>query len=197
MSVYKEGYYIIDQIQKRSKQIWNDACDYGALTQVGDELWNMVKQLIEWYGLPETRTKVDYGSNHQHLKVIVELMDEWDTGRIEPFKITYTTIKCKVNGTYWDGYFEVEKKPTMWILTKQNDTIREPEKMNCGCGDKPYCEIHGWPDQTLEDKQVYKVKNNKVVKREPEKMKCTCQVGSSYNNLTCEMHGVEREERMS
>jgi len=156
MSVYKEGYCIVDQIHKRSKQIYPDACDYGALTQIGDELWKMVKQLIEWYGLPETRSQVDYGSNNEYhtLEVIVELMDEWNTGRIEPFLITYTTIKGKVNGVYYDDYFTVEKKPS-----------REPKKMKCKCGDKPYCEIHGWVDQTPEDKQIYKIKNNKVVLR--------------------------------
>lgn len=143
MSVYKEGYYIIDQIQKRSKQIYS--CEYGALIQVGDQLWLMVKSLIEWYGLPETRTRVNYGTNNEHhtLEVVVELMDEGDTGRIEPFKITYTTIKDKVNGVYYDGYFEVEKKPT----------------------------------------------------REPERMKCTCKIGSPYNNLTCEIHGVDEMKK--
>ena len=30
MSVYKEGYYIIDEIERASYQIYPDAADYGA-----------------------------------------------------------------------------------------------------------------------------------------------------------------------
>ncbi len=144
MSVYKEGYMIVNEIQKRSKQIWNDSADYGALTQVGDQLWLMVKQLIAWYGLPETKKVVKYGKHKEmvDMEITVELMDEWNTGRIEPFKITYLTIKSKINGVYWDGLFGVEKRPS-----------REPEKMKCTCHEHkpgkqtphydPECEIHG------------------------------------------------------
>jgi len=138
MSVYKEGYMIVSEIQKRSKQIWNDSADYGALTQVGDQLWNMVKQLVEWYGLPETKRITYYPGTREvcSMEITVELMDEWNTGRIEPFKITYTTLKTKVNGVKWSGMFEVEKRPS-----------REPEKMKCTCKgtlkDKYHCPIHG------------------------------------------------------
>ncbi len=144
MSVYKEGYMIVSEIQKRSKQIWNDSCDYGALTQVGDQLWLMVKQLIEWYGLPETKKVYYYPGTREvcSMEITVELMDEWSTGRIEPFKITYNTLKTKVNGVKWSGMFEVEKRPS-----------REPEKMKCTCHEHkpgkqtphydPECEIHG------------------------------------------------------
>lgn len=45
MAVYREGYKAIEMIEKSSKRIYNDACDYGAPTKSGDVIWNYAKQL--------------------------------------------------------------------------------------------------------------------------------------------------------
>ena len=45
MAVYREGYKAIELIAKHSVQIFRDACDKGAPTKKGDNLWNAAKQL--------------------------------------------------------------------------------------------------------------------------------------------------------
>ena len=56
MSVYKEGYMCVETITNASIQIYPDACDFGAPTKQGDEIWNAAKQLVEMYGDEGTRT---------------------------------------------------------------------------------------------------------------------------------------------
>lgn len=143
MSVYKEGYKIVETIINRSKQIWDDSVDFGVLVNKGDANWNMVNQLVTQYGLPETRKQTNYGLKNElrDLEVVVELMDEWNTGRIEPFKVYYTSVQTKVNGVKWDGLITVIPMDT-----------REPEKLKCTCKPgHPYnnltCEIHGNNDR--------------------------------------------------
>jgi len=80
MSVYKEGYYIIAEIQERSKQIWNDSCDYGVLVNKNDTLWKNAQQLAAWYGDPKTRNKY-YGG----VSIEIKLMDEWGWKGTETF----------------------------------------------------------------------------------------------------------------
>lgn len=144
MSVYKEGYHIIKELIQRSKLIWDgDDYYYGVLTNKGDIVWYLVKQLVTLYGLPETRKQTNYGLKNElrHLEVIVELMDEWNTGNIEPFKITFTSVqKNNVGGVKWDGRIGIKKLP-----------VREPECLKCTCKvGHPYqsimCPIHGHED---------------------------------------------------
>ena len=109
MSVYKEGYFIVESLQKQSKQIYPDACDFGVLVKKGDANWNMAKQLIEWYGVKETR-KVEVYSTGKSVDCDVELLDEWavsdkrktEKEALDKFRISYTT--CKVKGVDCDGY---------------------------------------------------------------------------------------------
>ena len=143
MSVYKEGYHIIKELNQRSKRIWNDSCDYGVLTNKGDMVWNMLKQLVEWYGVKETRKEYRYGLKNElvDVEIVVELMDEWNTHNIEPFKITFTSVQTKVDGVKWDGLIGVQALP-----------VRAPEKLKCTCKmGEPYnnltCEIHGDRDR--------------------------------------------------
>lgn len=109
MSVYKEGFYIVELIQKNSKRIWPDACDYGALTKKGDELWNCVKQLFEWYGDDEKHRKLQKYGTGLTLTREVELIDEWSSQpKLITFKVTYTeSASFKKLG--YDGMFEVEE----------------------------------------------------------------------------------------
>lgn len=72
MSVYKEGYHIVESLLKQSKQIYPDACDFGVLVKKDDKNWNQLVQLIEWYGKEGTRKVNSCGVTQQ-----VMLMDEW------------------------------------------------------------------------------------------------------------------------
>lgn len=38
MAVYREGYKAIEAIKRASRQIYNDACDYGAPTKKGEPI---------------------------------------------------------------------------------------------------------------------------------------------------------------
>lgn len=113
MSVYKEGYYIIKEIEKRSVQIYSDAADFGAPVRKGDELWNMIKQLADWYGDPETRVLTKY-----ELSIAIRLMDEHGSGSVDVFELTYceaTKGRCKG----YDGYVSVNrlrKSVPYWLI---------------------------------------------------------------------------------
>ena len=115
MSVYKEGYYIADQITKASVQIFPDACDFGAPVRQGDALWNMVKQLTEWYGIKGTR-KVERYATGRSCEYKVQLMDEWAVSderktvkeATQTFHVSFvscTTGRCKG----FDGYVYIQE----------------------------------------------------------------------------------------
>lgn len=76
MSVYKEGYHAIQLIESQSKQIFSDSCDFGAPTRRGDLIWNVAKQLVDQYGVKETRQENHYETGRS-VDQRVELMDEW------------------------------------------------------------------------------------------------------------------------
>ena len=112
MSVYKEGYYIIDEIERASYQIYPDAADYGASVVKGDKLWNAVGQLYDWYGDKETRRLQEYG-NGKSVEFVAELVVEGDyrKGEYDYFKIEYhTSPGCHI-GAYqdMDGYLVAYK----------------------------------------------------------------------------------------
>lgn len=103
MGVYKEGYHAIKLIKMNTRQVFPDAADYGAPIRKGDEVWRWTKQLVDWYGVKGTRREDIYrtGTTVSHE---VELMSE-ATGRIDRFKVTYTTTR---NHPEYDGYVEVD-----------------------------------------------------------------------------------------
>lgn len=76
MAVYREGFKAIELIENRSTQIFNDACDFGAPTKQGDDVWNAAKQLCDWYGEKETREENRY-STGRSVSQKVTLIDEW------------------------------------------------------------------------------------------------------------------------
>lgn len=117
MAVYREGYSIISQIQSSSKQIWNDSCDYGVLVKKNDPMFNLTKQLVDWYQVENSRKQDDY-STGVSVNVLIELMDEWaySDGRkteeesIDMFSLTYHTISDKkLNREGYIGYIYVEQ----------------------------------------------------------------------------------------
>lgn len=97
MAVYREGYSIIDTIQKQLQQIFDDAADVGAPVNKNDKLWNAIKQLNEWYGVKGSKKKLDDDT----FTFEFELMDEWavsdrrktEEEATERYKLTYTFLK--------------------------------------------------------------------------------------------------------
>lgn len=110
MSVYKEGFHALKTIQARSRQIWPDACDFGALTTKGDAIWKLAEQLMSWYGEKETRNEDQYATGATVTQEF-SLMDEWNTGDTYYFRLTYVASKkkMKVGSDKYDGYFYVDK----------------------------------------------------------------------------------------
>ncbi len=107
MSVYKEGYYAVKEIQKNSKSIYPDACDFGAPVRKGDVIWNWAKQLVDWYGVEDTRDENRY-STGRSVSNKVCLIDEQGTKQEEYFHICFvgcTDGDCKG----YDGYIWVVK----------------------------------------------------------------------------------------
>lgn len=105
MSVYKEGYHAVQLIQSNSRQIWPDACDFGAPTKKDDVLWNWAKQLADWYGIKSTR-KVTGLNVSKQADIYISLMDEWKTGKTEFFHLIYYKTPS-IKG--YDGFFEITK----------------------------------------------------------------------------------------
>lgn len=104
MSVYKEGFYAIELIQKNSKQLFQDAADYGAPVKKQDQLWGWVKQLCDWYGVEGSRQEHRYGTGVT-VEQNVSLMDEWNTGKKIYYKVVY--VSAKLPG--YDGYVYVKQ----------------------------------------------------------------------------------------
>lgn len=115
MSVYKEGYSIVEEIEKLSQRIYPDACDYGVPVTKGDRMWNAMNQLTEWYGEKETRKVARY-STGVSVEIEIVLMDEWAvsdrrksvTQATDKFLLQYTSCRdglCKGK----DGFITITK----------------------------------------------------------------------------------------
>ena len=115
MSVYKEGYHIIESIMNQSRQIFPDAADFGVPVTENDSNWNDIKQLVEWYGVKETR-RIDKWNGGSSVVCIVELMDEWavsdrrktEDEALERFKVYYTSHSGKIEGKIHSGIVMIE-----------------------------------------------------------------------------------------
>jgi len=111
MSVYKEGFHAVSEINNHSRQVYPDACDYGVPTKPGHWAWNMIKGAVQAYGVEGTR-KVDRYLTGVTVENVIELMDEWlergapGYGKVLRFKFTYTSAKGLQDG--YTGYVCVE-----------------------------------------------------------------------------------------
>lgn len=76
MAVYREGYHALNEIQKASKRLYSDSCDFGAPCKKGDRICNLAKQLGDWYGEKSTR-KVSRYLTGRSATIEVTLIDEW------------------------------------------------------------------------------------------------------------------------
>ncbi len=114
MSVFKEGYHAVREIEQNSKQIWNDSADFGAPVKEGSSLWNEIKTLTDWYGIKSTRGISVQDTNHKTVSIYVHLMDEWavsderktEEEATEFYQVTYN--KCPDIKDH-DGFVECHK----------------------------------------------------------------------------------------
>ena len=120
MSVYKELWRTAEQIEKQSKRIYPDACDYGIpIFSNTDELIMMVKQCVDMYDGKVTTESYGTGSTQT---IIIEGYDEWVTKKPVTFTFTYTFIK--------EQHREREHKKMIGILELVKRSDRE---VNTNC----------------------------------------------------------------
>ena len=77
MSVYKEGYHIINYIEANTHIIEEGYLDEGVAMVKGDTIWNMVNQLVTWYGVEGSRYERVFNNHHVNIGTDVALIDEW------------------------------------------------------------------------------------------------------------------------
>lgn len=99
MSVYKEGWYclkVLDEVKMRTD------------LKKGDKYWNAAKQLVEWYGVPETRQLVTAkDGSSASVTCEVELIMEGDTPVKKRFMIASVVNR---NGQMAIVYVDITKK---------------------------------------------------------------------------------------
>lgn len=114
MSVYKEGFYAVRTIESLSRRVYPDAADFGVPVQKGDKIWNLARQAVEMYGVEGTR-KVNRYSTGVSASTVIELMDEWNTGKTSFYEISYTSARgLKAYGQTYDGYISIEPVAEPW-----------------------------------------------------------------------------------
>ena len=119
MAVYREGYAIIEDIQKNSERVFNDACDYGAPVKKGDARWNAVQQLIEWYGKEwdyktEDEKAFPVVRTNDSTATKVKLIDEWalsdkrktDSEATDLYIVEYMKLDSFKNKPYLNSKFK-------------------------------------------------------------------------------------------
>lgn len=77
MSVYKEGYIIVNKIMSQQARIYDDACDYGVVMTKGDDNFDMVKQLVADYRDESVEVKQDKYASGSTSVARVKLFNEW------------------------------------------------------------------------------------------------------------------------
>lgn len=112
MSVYKEGFSAVKTIESASKRIYPDACDFGALTNIGDNIWNAAAQLIQMYKDEDSVRKEEKYNTGITVTHEFSLMDEWSTGDQYMYRVTYVGSlkgqKMKTPSGKFDGYIYLE-----------------------------------------------------------------------------------------
>jgi hypothetical protein len=110
MGVYKEAEHAIKLITQRSVQIYPDACDFGALCNKGDEIWNWGKQLVDWYqDKKKPIVREHYGTGQSCSAVVIVGSDNSERDITKKYKVEYVGVKKRINynGKKYDGYFHV------------------------------------------------------------------------------------------
>jgi hypothetical protein len=106
MSVYKEAVHAIGLIRKNSKRIYPDACDYGTPVKKGDDIWNWTKQLIDCYGVKDSRKVAKYSTGTTASSVVRYMPDEHNSPVYKQVRVSYTTTR---KDRHQDGYVTIEE----------------------------------------------------------------------------------------
>jgi hypothetical protein len=95
MGLYKELAYQIEGLKKQQTQIYPDACDYGIVTELHDETWSKVQNILsearESFKVKITKHKMLVGV-HQEATFVIPW--EKDQGYFSGTKYTITYIHC-------------------------------------------------------------------------------------------------------
>ena len=105
MSVYKELRFLAENIKSRSRQIWNDAADFGAdIRSYDDPLIKEVKSMMEWYQVPvkTERYSTGFTQTYEFSGGGAALLE----AGFSNMKITFTSAPLR--NTIIKGYLEVE-----------------------------------------------------------------------------------------
>lgn len=106
MSVYKEIGYLARKIESQSRQIWNDAADFGVPIESYDHpLIAEVKAMMEHYRVPVKTERYDTGFTQTY-----DFDGEWPAvieAGFERMRITFTSAPHKVRKSF-KGYLSVE-----------------------------------------------------------------------------------------
>ncbi len=140
MSVYKEGFYCKAQIENNSKRIFEDAADFGAVTNKGDNIWNCMKQLVEWYGQKGTRVETQYETGCTVTQT-VKLIDEWAVSdnrkklinATELYKVTFVYSKQQFKdmvGNKYNAYVYIERIEKTCLCCSCKTVIEDPNPSN-------------------------------------------------------------------
>ena len=106
MSVYKEIGFLVREINRRSRQVFNDAADYGVpIESYSDPLIAYVKGVMEHYEVPVKTERHDTGFTQTF-----EFDGEWPAvveAGFEKAKIEFVSISDRLNKKL-KGYISVE-----------------------------------------------------------------------------------------
>ena len=106
MSVYKEIGYLAREIKSQSRQIWNDAADFGVPIKSFDHpLIKQVKDMMKWYQIPVKTERYDTGFT-QTYEFDGEFPALIEAG-FSNMRITFTSAPAKIEDRI-KGYLEVE-----------------------------------------------------------------------------------------
>ena len=107
MSVFKEAYKVLSEINYSATQIYPDACDYGTPCKANDITYNKLQKLVKDYGIP-TSKRIELNIPGQFVtSIYISLIDEHGSKETEYFKVTY--IKTKIPGNF-DAFITIEKE---------------------------------------------------------------------------------------
>ena len=119
MAVYREGFEILESLQKQSQQINPATADWGVPLKVRDKNWYQVKQLVDTYQIKGTRTGLlNRPKSLLGTSIQVELIDEWAVSdkrltldkATSIYRIDYVQIdKIKDPRNKWDAFITLTK----------------------------------------------------------------------------------------
>ena len=121
MAVYREGYTLIEDIEKSTYKLFYDAADVGAKVKKDDVLWKALEYAIRGYVIDGSRKERKY-SQMMSVSIDILLVDEWAVSderktlaeATDRFTITYNTFSPGMKNSLivnegHDGFLTVKK----------------------------------------------------------------------------------------